>query len=102
VRWGQIDKAINFKKVAESVYLPDLYSAAAKELGVAVPTINYKTEGTHASHWTLDKATSPIKMGPDKFFDGMTFDPNKPVDYLKGFAVNKMGVSLEALAKANK
>jgi two-component system, oxyanion-binding sensor len=102
VRWGQIDKAINFKKVAESVYLPDLYTAAAKELGVAVPTINYKTEGTHAAPWTLDKATSPIKMGPDKFFDGMTFDPNKPVEYLKGFAVNKMSVSLEALAKANK
>jgi two-component system, oxyanion-binding sensor len=102
VRWGQIDKAINFKKVAESVYLPDLYTVAAKELGVAVPTINYKTEGTHAAPWTLDKATSPIKMGPDKFFDGMTFDPNKPVDYLKGFAVNKMGVSLEALANANK
>lgn len=102
VRWGQIDQAINFKKVAESVYLPDLYREAAKDLGLASPTINYKTEGTHAGPWKLDKATTPIAMGPDKFFDGMTFDPSNPVEYLKGFPVNSMKVSLADLAKANK
>lgn len=102
MRWGQIDKAINFKKVAESVYLPDIYRQAAKELGVAAPTVNYKTEGTHAGQWKLDKATSPIVMGPDKFFDGMAFDPDKAVEYLKGFAVQKSKVSLADLAAMNK
>lgn len=102
VRWGQIEHAINFKKVAESVYLPDLYRTAAKELGVAAPTTNFKTEGTHSGPWTLDKATSPIAMGSDMFFDGMKFDAEKPLDYLKGFKINHMKVSLDALAKLNK
>jgi nitrate/nitrite transport system substrate-binding protein len=102
VRWGQIDQAINFKKVAESVYLPDLYREAAKELGLASPTINYKTEGGHTGPWSLDKATTPIAMGPDKFFDGMSFDPIKAVEYLKGFPVHNMKVSLADFAKVNK
>ncbi|MCB1901264.1 CmpA/NrtA family ABC transporter substrate-binding protein [Cognatazoarcus halotolerans] len=101
VRWGQIEQAINFKKVAEQVYRPDIYREAAKGLGIPVPTIDYKTEGTHAAGWTLDKASSPIAMGPDKFFDGMTFDPAKTVEYLKGFKVHNMKVALDALAKAN-
>jgi two-component system, oxyanion-binding sensor len=102
MRWGQIDKAINFKKVAESVYLPDIYRQAAKELGIAAPTINYKTEGSHGAQWKLDKATAPIIMGPDKFFDGMAFDPDKAVEYLKGFAVQKSKVSMTDLATMNK
>jgi two-component system, oxyanion-binding sensor len=102
VRWGQIDKAIDFKKVAASVYLPDLYRDAANELGISAPTSNYKTEGTHAKPWTLAAATTPIAMGPDMFFDGLTFDPAKPVEYLKKFPLNNMKVSLADLAKLNK
>lgn len=101
VRWGQIESAINFKKVAEQVYRSDIYRDAAKDLGIPVPTIDYKTEGSHTAGWTLDKASSPIAMGPDAFLDGMKFDPSKPVDYLKGFKVHGMKVSLDALAKAN-
>lgn len=100
VRWGQIDKPIDLKKAAESVYLPDLYRVAAKAVGAPAPTINYKTEGTNAKPWTLKEATSPIPMGPDTFFDGVTFDPAKPVEYLKKFDMHNMKVSLDALAKA--
>jgi len=101
VRWGQIDKPINFAKVAEAVYRPDIYREAAKLAGVAVPTIDMKTEGTHAGAWTLDKASAPIAMGADRFFDGQTFDPGKPIDYLKAFKVHAMKVDMAALAKAN-
>lgn len=101
VRWGQIEQPINFRKVAESVYRPEIYRQAAKELGIAAPTADYKPEGVNAKGWKLDKATSPIAMGPDMFFDGMSFDPAKPLDYLKGFKVHNMKVALDALAKAN-
>lgn len=101
VRWGQIEQAINFRKVAEQVYRPDIYRDAAKGLGIAIPSIDYKTEGTHAAGWTLDKASAPIAMGPDKFFDGTSFDPAKTVEYLRGFKVHNMKVALDALAKAN-
>lgn len=102
VRWGQIDKAINLKSVAESVYLPDLYREAAKEVGVAAPTTNYKPEGIHDKPWTLKEATKPIPMGPDVFFDGIKFDPAKPVEYLKQFPMHNMKITLDDLAKVNK
>jgi len=102
IRWGQIEKPLDIKKTAAAVYRPDIYREAAKAVGIAVPTVDHKTEGTHAGPWTLTHATKPIPMGPDKFFDGMTFDPAKPIDYLKGFKVNNMKVDLAALAKLNK
>jgi two-component system, oxyanion-binding sensor len=102
IRWGQIDKAIDLKQTAESVYLPDLYRTAANELGISTPTTNFKTEGTHAKSWTLKEATKPIAMGSDLFFDGLTFDPAKPIDYLKKFPMHHMKVSLTDLAKLNK
>jgi ABC-type nitrate/sulfonate/bicarbonate transport system substrate-binding protein len=100
-RWGQIDRAIDIKKTAADVYRPDIYRAAAKELGVPYPTIDYKSEGTHNGPWTLKDATQPVAMGPDTFFDGMTYDPNKLIDYLSGFKVKAMKLPLEELAKLN-
>ncbi|MEZ5626839.1 MAG: CmpA/NrtA family ABC transporter substrate-binding protein [Rhodocyclaceae bacterium] len=101
VRWGQIEAPINFKKVAETVYRSDIYRDAAKDLGIAVPSIEMKPEGINAARWMLEKASAPIQMGPDMFFDGMKFDPAKPIDYLKGFKVHAMKMDLAALAKAN-
>jgi nitrate/nitrite transport system substrate-binding protein len=84
------------------VYRPDLYRQAAKDLGIPYPTIDWKTEGTNKAPWTLKQATAPIPMGPDVFFDGMVYDPNKLMAYIKGFKVQNMKVKLDALAKLNK
>ena len=101
VRWGQIDAPINFREIAETVYRSDLYREAAGELGIAVPTIDYKTEGTHDAPWMLTDASAPIEMGPDRFFDGITFDPERPVEYLRQFSVSAAKVDLAALDAAN-
>jgi ABC-type nitrate/sulfonate/bicarbonate transport system substrate-binding protein len=101
LRWSQIEKPLNIKQAAASVYRPDLYREAAKALGVSYPTVDHKVEGSHAGNWTLTQASAPIPMGPDKFFDGMRFDPARPIDYLKGFQVKNMKVDVAALAKAN-
>lgn len=101
VRWGQIDVPIRFREVAEMVYRADIYREAAAELGVAVPTIDYKTEGNNDAPWTLADASEPIEMGPDRFFDGMSFDPDRPLEYLAAFPVKSMKVDLAALAAAN-
>lgn len=102
LRWGQIESALDIKKTAASIYRTDLYRAAAKEVGVAYPSVDYKTEGTHKGSWSLDKASSPISMGPDMFFDGVSFDPDKLVAYLKSFKVHSMKVPMDALAKLNR
>jgi ABC-type nitrate/sulfonate/bicarbonate transport system substrate-binding protein len=74
-RWGQLGAGIEARRVAEDVYRPDLYRLAALELGLPVPLIDHKSEGSHAQSWILDKATAPILMGPDLFMDGARFDP---------------------------
>jgi len=98
VRWGQIEEPLDVKAAAARIYRPDIYQEAAKGLGVPYPTVDAKTEGTHAGPWTLTDATKPIPMGPDRFFDGMTYDPAKPAEYLKGFPVQAMKFKPEALA----
>lgn len=101
VRWGQLDQAVDFKKVAESVYLSDVYREAAEELGIAAPITNYKSEGTHAKSWLLKEATKSIAMGPDQFFDGNQFDPHDAVSYLASFSTHNMKIALADLTKTN-
>lgn len=101
-RWGQFEKPIDIHKVASQIYRPDLYRQAAKDLGIAYPTIDWKTEGTHKTNWTLTQASKPIPMGPDAFFDNMVYDPSKLMAYMKGFKVQNMKVSMADLAKLNK
>ncbi len=102
IRWGQIDKPLDIRKTAASIYRPDIYRQAVKELGIAAPSIDWKPEGIHNKNWTLKQATSPIEMGPDMFFDGMKYDPAKLMDYIKGFKVSNTTVDMKKLAKLNK
>lgn len=101
LRWGQIDKAIDIRSTAASVYRPDLYREAASELGVPYPTADYKSEGAHAGGWTLQQASKPIVMGPDRFFDGVHYDPARLLAYLDGFKVHSRKLSTASLAKFN-
>jgi nitrate/nitrite transport system substrate-binding protein len=70
-RWKQIEGDIDMAAVASEVYRPDLYRAAAHQLGLPAPDVDLKREGEHAAPWML----GPILMGPDRFFDGTVFDP---------------------------
>jgi nitrate/nitrite transport system substrate-binding protein len=101
IRWGQIEQPLDIRETAAAVYRPDLYRDAARALGVPVPTLDDKTEGSHAASWTLTDASAPIAMGPDRFFDGRVFDPARPIDYLAGFDIRRMGAALAALAEVN-
>lgn len=82
IRWGQLDHAVDMKKVVESVYRPDLFAAAAKEVKYALPASPWKKES--------------------KFMDGVTFDPNKSVDYIFNAPIKSPKITKAALAKVNK
>ena len=85
-RWGQIaePKADGwYDEVAKSVYRPDIYETAAKEL---------IAEG----HMTADEFPSfasetGYRAPQTEFIDGVTFDGTKPNDYLKSFAIGLKG-----------
>ena len=68
-RWGLVEGAPDYEGVAKSVLMPSLYEEAMKEIGYA--------------HGGSDDK-------PETFFDGVTFDPAKPEEYAKSFAVNSM------------
>jgi len=68
-RWGMVAGAPDYVGVARQVMRTDLYEEAMKEIG-------YK-------HGGLDNK-------PEKLFDGATFDPARPEDYARSFAVNSL------------
>ncbi|MEQ8281536.1 MAG: CmpA/NrtA family ABC transporter substrate-binding protein [Parvibaculum sp.] len=101
IRWGQIEKPLDIAKTAGEIYRPDIYREAVKSLGIPAPTIDVKTEGTHAEPWTLEEATKPIVMGSDLFFNGDVFDPSNILSYIEGFEVKNLAFAMDELSKLN-
>ncbi|MEZ5826872.1 MAG: CmpA/NrtA family ABC transporter substrate-binding protein [Hyphomicrobiales bacterium] len=82
VRWGQIDHAKQNEKIARETYRPDIYRAALKPLGVALPGANAKVEGALTRATPVGSAGASLTLGPDGFFDGDLFDPDRIDDYI--------------------
>ena len=68
-RWGLVEGAPDYEGITKEVMRADIYEEAMKEIGY-----------THGG----------LSNAPETLFDGMTFDPAKPEDYAKGFAVNNL------------
>lgn len=100
-RWGQLREPVDLAKVAHQVYRPELFRQAAVGLGLTPPTQESKHEGIHSSGWTLTGESGDLSMGPDLFFDGMTFNPHDPIGYLVQQPVASLAFSLNALREAN-
>ena len=68
-RWGMVDGSVDYAGIAKQVMRTDIYEEAMKEMG--------------ATHGGPDN-------NPETLFDGVTFDPSKPEEYAKSFAVNNL------------
>ena len=66
-RWGMVGPDIPYQATVDAVHRPDLWRAAAKDLGIPAPAEDAKVE-------TL--------------FDGITFDPSAPEKYALAFPVH--------------
>ena len=66
-RWGQIKGDVDYKAVAEQVYLATDTRKVMTEMGLTPPATSYKSFAVM----------------------GKTFDPAKPEDYIKGFKIKK-------------
>ncbi|TJV19012.1 MAG: nitrate transporter, partial [Mesorhizobium sp.] len=84
VRWGQVKYSAAHMALARDTYRPDLYRAALKPLGVALPGANSKVEGALASATPVGSAGASLVLGPDGFFDGQIFDPDEVDAYIAG------------------
>ncbi len=85
VRWGQTDLTPEAIAAAKATYRPDLYRIAVEPLGIDLPPANSKVEGALATATLTGSPTGQLQLGPDNFFDGMTFDPDHIEEYLAGF-----------------
>jgi ABC-type nitrate/sulfonate/bicarbonate transport system substrate-binding protein len=77
VRWGQIRHDKANEVIARDTYRPDVYRAALKPLGVALPGANAKVEGALKTETPVGSSGASLTLGPDGFFDGGLFDPDE-------------------------
>jgi NitT/TauT family transport system ATP-binding protein len=82
VRWGQVAHTPENAAIARDTYRPDLYRAALKPLGIALPVANAKVEGALLSPTPVGSAGASLTLGPDGFFDGGSFDPDRLDAYI--------------------
>ena len=75
IRWEMLPAETDVKALVNKVNREDLWKEAAKEAGIADADI--------------PKDTS---RGVEKFFDGVTFDPANPNEYLKSLKVKKVKI----------
>jgi NitT/TauT family transport system ATP-binding protein/nitrate/nitrite transport system substrate-binding protein len=73
-QWGYLGRDVDRARLAEQVYRPDLFRAAAARIGLAVPTADRKIEGAHDAPWSLDADPVPIPMEADLFCDREIFE----------------------------
>jgi ABC-type nitrate/sulfonate/bicarbonate transport system substrate-binding protein len=83
VRWKQVEASSANETIARGTYRPDLYRAALKELGVALPGANAKVEGALKAATPVGSAGASLILGPDGFFDGAIFDPDHVDPYIE-------------------
>ena len=82
VRWGQVTHSPDNAAKAAASYRPDLYRAALAGMGFAVPGASSKVEGELTSAAVVGALGGKLTLGPDAFFDGAKFDPDKLDSYI--------------------
>ena len=76
VRWGQVGPGQDLRAVADAVYRPDLFQAAAASLGPIIDPAMAFAGAANAAAMTL--------------CDGPVFDPEAAQDYAASFAITRL------------
>ncbi|MDZ7754193.1 MAG: nitrate ABC transporter ATP-binding protein [Gammaproteobacteria bacterium] len=101
VRWGQVDRPVDLHRVAAMAYRPEFYRLAAQDGDMLVPEADVKDEGVHDGPWAMEVPGGVLDMGPDRFFDGMSFHPGDPVGYLEAMPIRHLAMGMAELAALN-
>lgn len=85
VRWTMVDHDPVTAAKAAAVFRPDVYRRALAQSDVAMPGASMKLEGAVELPLAVGSRRGELTLGPDRFFDGRIFDPDKIDDYLATF-----------------
>jgi nitrate/nitrite transport system ATP-binding protein len=102
LRWGRMSPEIKPEVIAKAVYRPEVFRAAADDLDLPYPEVDYKLEGGHEDQWLLMDGEDGIEMGPDRFMDGRRFDAGRLEEYLRGFAIRRFPVGARGAAEPSR
>ena len=85
VRWGFIEHSAEAQMTASGVFRSDIYRRA---LGgrAALPGASLKVEGALGAEHGVASDKGTLSLGPDRFFDGLVFDPSRIGEYLTEFS----------------
>lgn len=67
---------------AQRVFRPDVYRAALARIGAPLPGASAKLEGSIADPLGVGTTQGRLILGPDRFFDGRSFDPENLESHL--------------------
>ena len=87
VRWGQIPMTLSGIDAARRTFRPDIYRTALNGLDIPIPSANAKVEGALSMPTPVASSNGKLMLGPDRFFDGLTFDPERLQEYIDAFAM---------------
>ena len=85
LRWHMTEPDENMLARAAAVFRPDVYRRALAEGDMPMPGASMKVEGSLAAPLQIGAPRGAITLGPDRFFDGRAFDPDRIDDYVAGF-----------------
>ncbi|HUD94910.1 ABC transporter substrate-binding protein [Sphingobium sp.] len=86
VRWAMVDHDAATAAKAGAVFRPDIFRRALADSDVAMPGASMKVEGAVDLPMAVGSRRGELTLGPDRFFDGRLFDPEKIEEFLAGFA----------------
>jgi two-component system, oxyanion-binding sensor len=80
---GYVAHSPQAARIAAQSCRSDIYRRAVATLGIPLPGANSKVEGALTLPTAVGASGSGLVLGPDGFFDGRIFDPDKLDDYLE-------------------
>lgn len=86
IRWNHAPAEQRGFDAAGAVFRPDVYRAALAGIGAILPGASAKVEGSIGIELAAGSLSGRLIMGPDRFFDGGLFDPDRALDYVAGQA----------------
>jgi ABC-type nitrate/sulfonate/bicarbonate transport system substrate-binding protein len=85
VRWGFVEASVEAQAAASAVFRSDIYRRALSGGATPMPGASLKVEGSLGAEHGVASNKGTLTLGPDRFFDGMVFDPSRISEYLTEF-----------------
>lgn len=82
VRAHQTEWSAEDAASASKVYRPDIYRRALSGLNIPLPSADWKVEGALPETRRVSAVGGELQLGPDGFFDGRIFDPDRLEAYV--------------------